>query len=165
MFSQTSIFFFLFFLLYFSGSLLVGDNFISVFHMDTVVLQSCNNLEIYLSLTTYMSICENMATRLITFVTFLEEACGSFKGLMSTGYFWKLLAANMKKMRVILIFFHTWVSDKCKKIKWIPSSVFATRRSFNYWKKKSGVAIHAFWNVSGALPANVSQCCWSDLSN
>lgn len=72
-------------------------NFISVFHMDTVVLLSCNSLEFYLSLTAYISICENIANRLITFVSFLEEALGSFKGLMPSSYFWKLLAANMKK--------------------------------------------------------------------
>lgn len=73
------------------------DNYVSVFHMDIVVLLSCNNLEMYLSLTAYISICENMANRLITFVIFLEEALGSFKGLMPSSYFWKLLAANMKK--------------------------------------------------------------------
>lgn len=163
MFFQTGIFYFVFLLLYFSLLLFEIDNFIPVFHMDTVVLQSCNNLEMYLCLTTYVSICENMANRLITFVSWLEEALGFFKGLMPTSYFWKLLAANMKKWE-FFNFCHTWVSDKCKKIKWIPSSVFATPRRFNYWKK-SGIAIHAFWNVTGALPANVSQCCWSDLTN
>lgn len=38
-----------------------------------------------------------MANRLITFVSFLEDTLASFKGLMPSSYFWKLLAANMKK--------------------------------------------------------------------
>lgn len=99
-FFQTSIFSFVFFLVYFSLLLFEIDNFIAVFHMATVVLQSCNNLEMYLRLTTYISICENMANRLITFVSWLEEALGFFKGLMPTSYIWKLLAANMKKWEV-----------------------------------------------------------------
>lgn len=59
----------------------------------------------YLSLTTYISICGNVANRLIIFVSCLEEALYFFTGLLPTSYFWKSLAANMKKMRVIFIFF------------------------------------------------------------
>jgi len=51
----------------------------------------------YLSLTTYISICGNVAKRLIIFVSCLEETLAFFMGLMPTSYFWKSLAADMKK--------------------------------------------------------------------